>query len=119
MSTRTATGGAETNGAGQAKMPRHAEAAAPAAAGRDPRDTALAHAQLARQIATQTLRLIKALQATGGSCGKRVQSVVNLLQEDADRPESLIDLSLSFEGDKVSPFHPHAASAAAFVLEFH
>lgn len=122
MPNRKAASRAKKNGAGQDKMPRHAypPAEAAAAASREgQRDAALAHAQMARQIAAQTLRLIKALQATGGSCGRRVQSVVNLLKdsEDADRPESLIDLSLSFEGDEVSSFPPHTAPAAACTFE--
>ena len=69
-----------------------------------PRNAALARARLAPLIAAQTLRLIKAFRATDDSFVQRVESVVNLMKEDADRPESLIDLSLPMEGDKVSPF---------------
>ena len=116
MPKRKASSRAKKNGAGLAKKPRHSDP--PAAAGREgQRDAALAHAKLAPQIAAQTLRLADAMQATDGSCVERVQSVVNLLKEDADRPESLIDLSLSFEGDEVSPFPPHTAPAAACTFE--
>jgi len=111
---------AKKSGAGQAKKPRRAGPPAEAAAAREgQRDAALAHAQLAPQIATQTQRLIKAIEAIDGSCVECVESVVNLLKEDARRTESLLDLSLPLEGDEVSHFPPHTASAAACAFESH
>lgn len=109
MPKRKTASRAKENGAGQAKKRRHSDppAEAAAAAGREgQRDAALARARLAPLIITQTLRLIDAIQATDGSCGERAQSVVDLLKEDAHRPESLIDLSLPLEDDEVSPLHP-------------
>jgi hypothetical protein len=118
MPKRKAASRAKKNGAGHAKKPRRADPPAEAAAARKgQRDAALAHAQLAPQIATQTLTLVNSMKAAGGSCAERMESVVNLLTEDADRPESLIDLSLPLEGDEVSPFHPNTASTAACIFE--
>ena len=50
----------------------------------------------------QTLKLTDAIAATEGSHTQRMQAVVDLLEADADRPDSLIDLSLVVEGEKVS-----------------
>ena len=122
MPKRKAASRANTSGAGQGKKPRHSDPPAEAAAAasrEDQRDAALAHARLAPQIAAQTLRLTDAVQATDGSCLERAQSVVNLLTEDADRPESLIDLSLRLEDDEVSPFHPNTACTAACTFKSH
>ena len=66
-------------------------------------NTALARAKLAPRIALQSLKLADAIKATDGNHTQRMHTVVDLLQADAERPESLIDLSLVVEGGKVRP----------------
>ena len=65
-------------------------------------ESAVARANLAPRIAAHTLKLIHALKATDGSHTPRMQAVVDLLKQDACRPDSLLDLSLIAEGEKVS-----------------
>ena len=121
MPRRRAARRAKQSGEGQTHLMCQTSppAAAAAVASRDPRDAALARAQLAPLIVTHTLRLIDAIQMTDGSCVQRVQWMVDLLKEDARHPESLLDLSLPMEGSRVSLFHPHTASTAARAFESH
>jgi hypothetical protein len=64
----------------------------------------------------QTLKLTDAIAATEGSHTQRMQAVVDLLKADADRPDSLIDLSLVVDGDEVRLCICKGDSAAAAVL---
>jgi hypothetical protein len=98
-----------------AKKPRAAAAAAAADDGKS-LDAAIAHAQLTPHTAVQTLKLVDAIKATEGSYTQRMQTVVDLIKADADRPDSLIDLSLVVEGEKVSQLISTGGSAAANAL---
>lgn len=64
---------------------------------------AIHNAKLVSQRAVHTCNLSVALKASEGTCAERTQKVAALLKEDAVRPEPLIDLSFTVEGDKVSP----------------
>ena len=105
MPKRKATSRKKHDGADGAKKPRTqgaAATAADAADGDSSFDAALACALQAPRVALQTLKLIDALKATDGSQTQRMQTVVDLLEADAGRPKSLLDLSLVVEGEKVS-----------------
>lgn len=65
-------------------------------------DIALAHAKLSARIAVHTLRLVDAARAENGSHAHRMRVMIDVLLEDADRLDSLIDLSLVVEGEQVS-----------------
>lgn len=87
------------------KKPRASAAAAAAAAdvdGDGSFDAAVTRANQAPLIVLQTFKLVDALKATGGGHTQRMQTVVDLLEEDAGRPDSLLDLSLVVEGERVS-----------------
>ena len=114
MPRRRAARRAKQSGEGQTHLMCQTSPPAAAAAGRDPRDAALARAQLAPLIVTHTLRLIDAIQMTDGSCVQRVQWMVDLLKEDTRHPESLLDLSLPMEGSRVSLF-PHCIHSCLHV----
>lgn len=62
---------------------------------------------MAPLIAAQSLRLAEAIKTTLGPRVWRVKSVANLLKEDADRPESLLDLSFPMEGGQVRILPPN------------
>jgi len=88
-----------------AKKPRTEGAAAAAEDAADSDgsfEADLTRANLAPRIATQTLKLVDAIKAFGDSWTQRMQAVVDLLQADAARPESLLDLSLVVQGETVS-----------------
>ena len=122
MPKRKASSRKKQDSAGGAKKTRTQGAAAAAADATDSDsafEAALTRANLAPLIAEQTLKLMDAIKATDISRAQCVQVVVDLLKADADRPDSLLDLSLPLEGHWVSPLHPHTASASAFVLESH
>ena len=100
MPKRKAASRKKQDGAEGAKKPRAsaaAAAAADAADGDGSFEAAVTRANLAPRIATQTLKLVDALKATDGSHTQRMQTVVDLLEEDAGRPDSLLDLSLVVE----------------------
>ena len=93
------------DGADGAKKPRSERAAAAQADPSDGNgsiDAVRARPDLAPRIAFQTLKLADAIKATEGSYTQRMQAVADPLKEDTDRHESLIDLSLVVEGEKVS-----------------
>jgi hypothetical protein len=96
----------EKQGSAEGAKKPHTEGAAAAAAdaadGNGSFDAAVARANLAPRIATHTLKLMHAFKTTDGSFTLRMQAVVDLLKQDADRPESLLNLSLVAEGEKVS-----------------
>ena len=110
MPKRKAASRKKQDGADGAKKPRTSAAAAAAAAAThsdDSFESALACALQAPSVATQTLKLVDALKATDGSHTERMQTIVDLLKQDVGRPESLLDLSLVVEGEKVSPQRSH------------
>ena len=108
MSKRKTTGDHNPVGNSDgAKKPR-SEGAAAAAAAKDATEQIRSieatriRPDLVPRIGLQTLELADALKATEGSYTQRMQTVVDLIKADADRPDSLIDLSLVVEGEKVS-----------------
>lgn len=94
MSKRKNADGYKPSGANIAKKPRTAD-------GDQSLDSAVLRAQLASHAVVQTLDLVDALQSTAGSFKQRMQIVADLLNKDAARSESLLDLSLVVEGESV------------------
>ena len=93
------------DGSAGVKRPRITGAAAAVADVAEPNcpiQADLERAQLTPRIAVQTLKLVDAIKAAQGSWTQRMQTVAGQLQADASRSQSLIDLSLVVEGEKVS-----------------
>lgn len=109
MSKRKAASRTKQGGADGADGAKKWGAETSTAAQADPSDgngsieAARARPDLVPRIALQTLKLVDAVKATDGSCIQRILTVADLLQTDAARHESLIDLSLVVEGEKVRP----------------
>ena len=101
MPKRKAANRKKQGNADGAKKP-HTAVVAAMADGSDPLDAAIAHAQLTQRMAVHTLKLVDTIQKKEGSFSQRMQSVVDRLQAEADRSDSLIDLSLVVEGEKVT-----------------
>ena len=104
MSKRKTADDHDPDGADSAKKPRTEGVAA--AQAHPPDGTGSIEAVRSRpdldmRIALQTLKLVDAITATDGSWTQRMQAVADLLRADADRFDSLIDLSLIVEGDEV------------------
>jgi hypothetical protein len=97
MPKRKAASRKKQDGTGGAKKPR----CATASDGDQSLDSAVHRARLASHTVVQTLALVDAIQSTTGSFAQRMQAVADLLKEDADRSDSLIDLSLVAEGETV------------------
>jgi len=94
MSKRKLDGDADTSGSSDAKEPRRGGAGAAAAGGEGSSsgaDAALGQSHHASRVATQTLGEVLDRR---GDYARRMQTVVQLLTEDAAQPEPLINLSL-------------------------
>lgn len=65
-------------------------------------DVEFRRAVLSPRIAVQTFRLVRTIQCTITGFRQRMQAVIALLKSNAEKNESLLDLSLVIEGDQVS-----------------
>ena len=81
--------------------------------GADDADGAISHAQLTPRTAVHTLKLLDAITANKGSYTQRIQTVADQLKADTIRPDSLLDLSLVVEGERVRLCTPLVAECNA------
>lgn len=75
-------------------------------------DSAILEARTQMLQVVHTLKLARAIKATQAGADQRMQAVADLLKEDATRSDPLINLSMTIEGDEVSPAQLQAGSPA-------